>query len=290
MEGAGDATGTLDPAALAAAKRVLAAGGTRGLLGVVLGTGLGGLVNRLADPVLLPAGVTGWLAPSSATGHAGRIACGTVGGCPLVMLQGRVHAYEGFDDATISRGVQLLAALGARTVLLTNASGGLRGGMRSGELLVIDDHLDLVRRPTDSPTAPPRRARRGYDRRLVDLALAAARRVGASARPGVYARLLGPTYETRAEYRMLVRLGADVAGMSTVPEVCTAWRLGIGVVAVSVITNVANPDAPEETDAAEVCRLAAGATDGVWSVIGALVDDVGAGGAVGRSKAMTMEG
>jgi purine-nucleoside phosphorylase len=205
----------------------------------------------------------------------------------VVVLQGRVHAYEGFDDATITRGIELMAALGVRTILLTNASGGLRRDMRGGDLLVMADHLDFVR-PRSSPVGPaagPRDAvPRGtplYDPGLVDLALAAARRAGVRARPGVYARLLGPTYETRAEYRMLLRLGADVAGMSTVPEARAARRLGIAVVAISVVTNVATPDAPEETDAEDVCRLAARGTDGVWAVLEALAAR-GPGGKSGR--------
>jgi len=263
--------------AVTAAARILAAGGSRGSLGIVLGTGLGGLVDRFADPVCLPVSVTGWLATSTATGHAGRIASGRVANCPVIALQGRVHAYEGFDDATITRGIEVLVALGVRTLLVTNASGGLRPGMAGGDLLVLDDHLDLVRRPG---AAEPSKRRPGsgvlYSPKLMALALRAARGAGARARAGVYARLLGPTYETRAEYRMLLRLGADAVGMSTIPEVLTARRFGVDVAAVSVITNVANPDAPEETDADDVCRLAAGAADGVWGVIEALATDVAA--------------
>ena len=271
----------------AAAARVLAAGGRRGRLGVVLGTGLGGLVERFDDVVCLPVGVTGWLAASTAIGHAGRLACGRVGGCPVIALQGRVHAYEGFDDATITRGIDVLVALGVGTLLVTNASGGLRPGMTGGELLVLDDHLDLGRRPGTAPgPAGARVGRAGgaiYRAELVEIALAAARHAGARARAGVYARLLGPSYETRAEYRMLLRLGADAVGMSTTPEVLAARRLGVDVVAVSVITNVANPDAPEATDAEDVCRLAAGAADGLWGVIRALATDVAGGGPEGST-------
>lgn len=270
--------------AIAAATRVLAAGGRPGRLGVVLGTGLGGLVARFDDVVTLPVGVTGWLVAPTATGHAGRIACGRVGGCPVVALEGRVHAYEGFDDATITRGVELLVALGVRTLLITNASGGLRPGMAGGELLVLEDHLDLVRRPGAAAVAsgrPGGGADGIYDAALVSRTLAAARRAGARARAGVYARLLGPSYETRAEYRMLLRLGADAVGMSTTPEVLAARRFGVDVVAVSVITNVARPDAPEETDAEDVCRLAAGAADGIWAVMRSLAIDVAGGGSTG---------
>jgi purine-nucleoside phosphorylase len=261
--------------AVAAAARIVAAGGRPAPLGIVLGTGLGDLACRFDAAVCLPASVSGWLASSTATGHAGRIVCGRVGACPVIALQGRVHAYEGFDDATITRGIDVLVALGVRTLLVTNASGGLRSGMTGGELLVLDDHLDLVRRPGSAAMTAPGNDRSAlYSSRLVALALAAARRMGAKARAGVYARLLGPTYETRAEYRMLLRLGADAAGMSTIPEVVAARRLGVEVLAISVITNVANPDAPEETDADDVCRLAAGGADAIWGVIEALAADV----------------
>jgi len=252
----------------------------RAEIGVVLGTGMGGLVGRLADGWSLAATETGWLAPSRATGHAGRIACGDIGGVSVAMLQGRVHGYEGLEAETLTRGIELLAALGARTLLLTNASGGLRPDMKSGELVILTDHVDLVRRrwdealgaaaggsglrPTRQLDAPT------YDPTLVALALEATRRAGAVARPGVYALLSGPTYETRAEYRMLRLLGADVVGMSTVPEVVAARRLGLDVVVCSVVTNVARPDAPTETDAEDVCQMAADAAVGVEAILGAL--------------------
>ena len=188
------------------------------------------------------------------------------------MLQGRVHAYEGFPPETLTRGVELLAALGVHTLLLTNASGGLVPDMHSGELLVMNDHLDFVARPwgeglepAPAAAAPP--AARWYDPALVEAALAATRAAGRRAREGVYAYLLGPSYETRAEYRMLRRAGASAVGMSTVPEVVAGRLLGLDVAAVSVVTNVARPDAPELTDAEEVCRLAADAAEGVWAII-----------------------
>ena len=274
---------SVGPEAVAAAARVVAAGGRRGRLGVVLGTGLGGLVQRLENLSLIEGRAAGWLEASTATGHAGRIACGTLGGCPIVALQGRVHAYEGFGTEALTRGVELLAALGATRLLLTNASGGLQPDMRSGELLVVNGHLQLPRRGASltqlaaaDPSPPPPAAGYGppqgeyYDPQLVTLSLAAARQAGALARAGTYACLLGPSYETRAEYRMLRRLGADAVGMSTVPEVRAARSLGLDVVAVSVVTNVARPHALEHTDAEEVCRLAATATEGIWAITSAL--------------------
>lgn len=273
------------PAALAAARRLAAAGPGRPAVGVVLGTGLGGLAERLVDRWSISAAATEWLANSTATGHAGRVvggrmsvACGTT--ARVLVLQGRVHAYEGHAAEVLSRGVELLVAAGAATILLTNAAGGLRPDMRVGELVVFRDHLDLVRRPWTSAidrnaavTSPRPRARSGrdrYDHALVDRCLEAARRVGHPARAGVYALVSGPSYETRAEYRMLRKLGADVVGMSTVPEAEVACRLGVPVAAVSVVTNVARPDAPDRTDAEHVCQAAAAAAEGVWAMIGAV--------------------
>lgn len=273
-------------AAVEAAARVLAAGGRRAALGVVLGTGMGGLVDRLDDGWTMPGVDTGWLARSTATGHAGRIACGQIDGVPVVMLQGRVHGYEGFQPEMLTRGVELLAALGVRRLLVTNASGGLRPNMTSGELVILTDHIDLVRRPWGDALEPLPSAGDGdvhatcYCRDLGERAFAAARRAGVIARQGVYAFLSGPSYETRAEYRMLRRIEADVVGMSTVPEIVAAARMGLDVVACSVVTNVARPDAPEHTDAEDVCRLAADAADGVWAIVRELARDVGPAAAV----------
>ena len=266
--------------AVEAAVRVLAAGGRRAALGVVLGTGMGGLVDRLDDVWTMPGVDTGWLARSTATGHAGRIACGLVAGVPVVMLQGRVHGYEGFPPEMLTRGVELLAALGVRRLLVTNASGGLRPTMTSGELVILTDHIDLVRRPWGDaleavPTAGGDVHAPYYPAALNERAARAARRAGAIVRHGVYAFLSGPSYETRAEYRMLRRIEADVVGMSTVPEIVAAVRMGLEVVACSVVTNVARPDAPEHTDAEDVCRLAADAADGVWAIVRELAGDVG---------------
>ena len=278
--------GAVAAAALVAAARGPRAAGTHGSprLGVVLGTGLGGLADRLDDAWSMPSRDTGWLVPSTAIGHVGRVVCGLLGDgaspggragdCEVVMLQGRVHGYEGHAPESLSRGIELLAALGATTILLTNAAGGLRPDMQVGELVVLTDHIDLVRRPwTDGlevaaagvlRTAPTTAC---YDPILVAGMLEAARASAALARAGVYAHLTGPSYETRAEYRMLRKFGADVVGMSTVPEVIAARQLGLRVAAVSVVTNVARPDASASTDADDVCRAAAAAAEGVWAML-----------------------
>ena len=209
---------------------------------------------------------------------------------------------------SLTRGVELLAALGAETVLLTNAAGGLRPDMAGGELVVVTDHIDFVRGPWGGAVAAVAAAgpastaaaidpRGCYDESLADQALEATRRAGVAARKGVYAYLLGPSYETRAEYRWLRRAGADVVGMSTVPEAVAAWRMGLRVAAVSVVTNVARPDAPdrpgsrERTDAEDVCRVAAAAAAGVWAILETIAEnsfltsgETGAGSEQGRER------
>lgn len=260
-----------------AAERFLSAGGATGSFGVVLGTGLGGLVERLEDRFTLPAAETGFLPRSTATGHAGRIVSGRLGDARLVMLQGRIHLYEGFGVAMLGRGMKLLAALGVGRVLLTNAAGGLDPAMRPGDIVVLDDHLDWARSSGEpgGQSPGPRSARtmspgRVYDPALVDRAVMAVARRGFRCRGGVYVYVSGPTYETRAEYRMFRRLGGDVVGMSTVPEAVQAWQLGMEVAAASVVTNVARPDAPSVTDAEDVCQAAATAADGIWAMLEAL--------------------
>lgn len=265
-----------------AARTVVAAGGHRAAVGAILGTGMGGLVNRLDNRWTIAGVETGWLARSMATGHAGRIACGMIGATPVVMLQGRVHGYEGHPAEMLTRGVELLAALGVTRLLVTNAAGGVRPDMIAGEIVVMTDHIDFVRRPwgealearaIDEPLVNVHGSY--YSPNLVERAVVAARRAGAIARRGVYALFSGPSYETRAEYRMLRRIEADVVGMSTVPEVIASVRMGIDVVACSVVTNVARPDAPEFTDAEHVCRVAGDAAEGVWQVLVDLARDAG---------------
>lgn len=262
--------------AIDAANRLRDPLGGRCALGVVLGTGLGDLVELLSERRTLASAETDWLPQSRATGHAGRIVAGVLAGTRVAILQGRVHHYEGHPPETLVRGIELLAALGCRTVLLTNAAGGLRPDMVPGELVVLTGHVDLVRRDWTGALGPAANvAGRGagpspYDPALVATALTAARRAGARARAGVYVLLSGPSYETRAEYRWLRASGADVVGMSTVPEVSAARRLGLAVAAVSVVTNVARPDAPDKTLAEDVCRAAAEAAAGVGAILGAL--------------------
>ncbi len=238
-------------------------------LGIVLGTGMGSLVRHLEDKRTVDFSEMGWLPSVTAVGHAGRLVWGNVGDHSVVMLQGRVHAYEGLPVEMLYRGVELFAALGIDRVLLTNASGGLATDLLVGEIVVLNDHIDLVR---NALAAEYRTTNGGYvyDELSSSEAVRAAQVAGHRCRRGVYAYCLGPNYETRAEYRMLKTLGADVVGMSTVPEVIVARSFGMRVVAASVVTNLANSIDREDRqplDGEDVCQTAASAGNGMWAIV-----------------------
>ena len=227
--------------ALEAAVRVRSALVPR--LALVLGSGLGGLADLLEDTVAIPfAELPGW--PSaSAPGHVGRLLLGTLEGTPVACLQGRLHMYEGLSALTVVEPALLMARLGATTLLLTNASGGVNPAYDAGSLMLLSDHLNLTGRtpllgPNDD-TVGPRflDLTHVYDPSLRLSLRAAAEQEGVSIHEGVYAGLLGPTYETPAEVRMLRVLGADAVGMSTVMEALAARWVGMRVVAVSLVTN-----------------------------------------------------
>lgn len=212
-------------------------------IGLVLGSGLGGLAREVDDPVAIPfADLPGWPA-ASAPGHAGRLLLGTLAGVPVACLQGRLHLYEGHPIGLVVQPVLLMGRLGATTILLTNAAGGVNPGYEAGTLMLIRDHLNLTgQNPLIGPNAD------ALGPRFPDLvdawspALAARLREAAEAAAvpldeGVYAQLLGPNYETPAEVRMLRTLGADAVGMSTVVEAIAARWAGLEVCGVSLVTN-----------------------------------------------------
>jgi purine-nucleoside phosphorylase len=224
----------------------------RPTVGVVLGSGLGAFGDGF-DEAIPYADLPG-MPTASVAGHAGNLRLGTVGGIEVACLQGRVHLYEGYGASSVVFGVRLLARLGCRAVLLTNAAGGIAPGLRPGDRLLITDHLNLTGQnplagsladAEDAQRAVDRSSRRfvdmagAYDARLGELAHQAARDTGSTLRQGVYAGLMGPSYETPAEIRMLRALGADAVGMSTVLEVIALRQLGVRVAAISCITNLA---------------------------------------------------
>jgi purine-nucleoside phosphorylase len=223
----------------------------RAKVGVVLGSGLGAFGDALEETI--PYAELPGMPLSSVPGHAGNLRLGHVGGVGVACLQGRAHLYEGHDTKTVVFGVRLLARLGCSAVVLTNAAGGIAPGLRPGDRMLITDHLNLTgKNPLagllgevgGAPSGDASTLRfvdmaKAYDRRLSELAHQAAHETGSVLREGVYAGLMGPSYETPAEVRMLRTLGADAVGMSTVLEVIALRQLGVRVAAISCITNLA---------------------------------------------------
>jgi purine-nucleoside phosphorylase len=221
------------------------AGGRRPAVGLILGSGLGNYADQLEESVVIEYGAIPHFPVSRVAGHAGRLVIGRRGGASCVAMQGRVHMYEGHGAAHVAFPARVLIALGARTLIVTNAAGGLNADWAPGTLMLIRDHINLLpdhplRGPNDERLGPrfPDMTR-AYAAELRDLARAAAHQAGVSLEEGVYVATTGPTYETPAEVRMMQRLGADATGMSTVPEVIVASHMGARVLGISCITNKA---------------------------------------------------
>jgi len=238
-------TGTLAAQRSAEAIRAAVPGGwATPVCAITLGSGLGGLADRVEGAVRIPyAEIPGFHAPTVA-GHSGALLVGTLAGRPVLCLAGRFHMYEGHEAALAAFPVRVAHALGARVYLASNAAGGIRRTFRPGDLMAIADHLNLMGRNPLVGAVEPGEERfpdlsAAYDEALRAQLHAAAQGVGVPLHDGGYAGLLGPTFETPAEVRMLERLGADAVGMSTVPEVIVARALGMRVAAVSCITNQA---------------------------------------------------
>lgn len=227
------------------------------VIGVVLGSGLSAFASALDAPVTLPFASIPHFPVPRVEGHPGNLALGRLGGAQVACLQGRVHLYEGHPLPSVTFGVRLLTALGCRAVILTNAAGGIRDDLGPGDLMMICDHLNLTgQNPLLGPAngSGPRfpDMSEAYDTALRTLGRDAAEALNLNLREGVYAGVLGPSYETPAEVRMLRAIGADAVGMSTVLEVIALRHLGVRVAAVSAITNKAAGLAAEKLDHADV--------------------------------------
>lgn len=228
------------------------------LVGVVLGSGLGAWADALTSAVSIPYAEIPHMPMSTVAGHAGNLVLGLAGDVPVACLQGRVHPYEGHPAVRTVFGVRLLARLGCQAAVLTNAAGGIRGTFKAGDFMLLSDHLNLsgmnpLVGPNENALGPrfPDMST-AYDAELRALARAAAAEVGVPLHEGVYAALLGPSYETPAEIRMLRGFGADAVGMSTALEVIALRHLGVRCGAISCITNLAAGLSPSELNHAEV--------------------------------------
>ncbi len=224
---------------------------------LILGSGLGSLASRLDSPRRLPFSEIPGFPAATVTGHDGALVAGSLEGRDVLALAGRFHVYEGHPASLAAFPVRVLHALGARVLFVSNAAGGIRRTFRPGDLMVIEDHINLMwRNPLIGPVGPGE-ARfpdmsAPYDAELRARMREAAARAGIPLETGVYCGLLGPSYETPSEVRMLERMGADAVGMSTVPEVIVARALGMRVVGVSCITNLASGISSAPIDHTEV--------------------------------------
>jgi purine-nucleoside phosphorylase len=228
-----------------AASFISAKSALRPALAIVLGSGLGDFADEAADPVKINFADIPHFSRSTAIGHAGRLVLGTIGASPVVIMQGRIHLYEGYPASQVAFPMRVFARLGARAAILTNAAGGINLDYGQGRLVVIKDHINLQ---GHNPLVGPEDERFGprfidmteaYSRSYRQMAQATAKKLGMDVPEGVYAGLLGPSYETPAEIRFLRTIGADLVGMSTVPEVIVCRQMGIKVLAISCVTNMA---------------------------------------------------
>lgn len=236
---------------------------------IVLGSGLGELANQVEHAEAIDYAELPCFPRTHASGHAGKLITGYLGGMPVALMQGRSHRYEGFTDTDLALPIHCLQGMGARTLVVTNAAGGLNPRFRASELMLIDQHIDFLWTTPHARTIGhraytvqnlssllgcdvPLHGSTPYDFDLMDRAKRVARREDIELHQGTYLSTLGPTYETRSEYRMFRSFGADAVGMSTVPEVVAARQLEMRVLAFSVITNVASTDLPSPTSHEEV--------------------------------------
>jgi purine-nucleoside phosphorylase len=227
---------------------------------IILGSGLGALAESVRGETMPYEDIPGFPA-TTVTGHGGELVVGSLEGVRAILQTGRFHLYEGHDPATVVRPMRLFAELGVKYVIVTNAAGGLNRAFRPPTLMLVADHINLMwRNPLLGPVAPGEHRwpdlHNLYDPELKTLARDVARDRGIRLEEGVYAAVLGPSYETPAEVRMLARIGADAVGMSTVPEAVTARARGLRVLGISSITNVAAGLSPQRLSHHEV--LAAG--------------------------------
>lgn len=258
---------------------------------MILGTGMHELIESVAVEVAVPYAELPHFPRATALSHRGQLVGGRLAGVPVLVMDGRCHRYEGYSFDEITLPIFLMRALGAGLLIASNASGGLNPKFASGDVMVMDGHIDLMFGRRNGWADDGKNVKDGihhshdshhshqivsqtaacYDTALIDQALSVARRENFPAHRGVYIAVTGPNYETRAEYRFLRRIGGDAVGMSTVPEAIAARQCGMKVLALSTITNVARPDHPIVTHAEDVVAAAARAAGHVQRIVQAIV-------------------
>ncbi len=229
---------------------------------IILGTGLGELADHIKAVATIPYGSIPNFPHSTALSHKGQLVCGHLDDVPVVAMQGRCHMYEGYCSNQLALPVKVMNAMGAELLIVSNAGGGVNPQFAAGDIVVLEDHINLMWDVGlglyDQPPAGRQsgRLRHTYCPGLIDKAMSVARTEGFALHRGVYVGVTGPNYETRAEYRMFRQIGGDVVGMSTIAEVLAAAQCDMRTLAFSMVTNVAIPDSPETVDADDVVVIA----------------------------------
>ena len=250
-------------------------------VGIILGTGLGGLVDEIEIEVTIDYADIPHFPTSTATSHRGRLVCGTLEGVPVIVMEGRFHLYEGYPLKQITLPVRVFKALGCELMVVSNACGGLNPYFDSGDIMVIEDQINLL---GDNPLIGINDDRLGprfpdmcepYDQTWVDRTLAIGRQHGIAIHKGVFVAVAGPNLETRAEYRFLRMIGADVVGMSTVPETIVAVHCGLKTVGLSVITDMCLPDSLQPANVDAIIATAGKAAPKLVSIVRGIVAEAG---------------
>lgn len=249
-------------------------------LGVILGTGLGALADDIKDKIVLDYGDIPHFPLSTVESHHGKLIFGKLGGKDVVAMQGRFHFYEGYSMEQITHPVRVMKFLGAKTLIVSNAAGGLNPNFRKGDIMIIVDHINLL---GDNPLIGPNDESIGprfpdmsepYSNELIKLAMQAALDIGIRVERGVFAAMTGPSLETRAEYRFLRMIGADAVGMSTVPEDIVAVHMGMKVCGFSVITDECFPDSLVPAEVEDIIRIANGAQPKLTRLMKAVIERI----------------
>ncbi|WP_134698889.1 purine-nucleoside phosphorylase [Ammoniphilus sp. YIM 78166] len=247
-------------------------------IGLILGSGLGVLADQIEEPTVIPYNQIPHFPASTVEGHKGQLVIGELRGKMVVAMQGRFHYYEGYSLDTVTFPVRVMAAIGVKSILVTNAAGGVNTNFAPGDLMLIQDHLNMTGR---NPLIGPNDAQLGvrfpdmseaYSRELIQVAEQVASQQGIPIQKGIYAGLTGPSYETPAEIRMLRALGADAVGMSTVPEVIVARHSGMKVLGISCISNMAAGILPQPLSHEEVMETAESAKEKFLGLVQGIIE------------------
>jgi purine-nucleoside phosphorylase len=247
-------------------------------IGLVLGSGLGAFAKTLEGPTTVPYREIPHFPGSSTSGHQGELVLGLSGGVPVAVLAGRAHYYEGYPLDRVVFPVRVLRSLGAEILVVTNAAGSVNAAFAPGDLMIIEDHINLIGNPLVGPNPSSLGPRfpdmsEAYDPRLREVAESACRAAGATPRRGVYIAMTGPSYETPAEIRMARTLGADAVGMSTAPEVVAARHMGVRVLGISCLTNMAAGVTGQKLDHREVLEVGERVKDTLLEVLRRVVQE-----------------